>query len=102
MRDGGCVNSYRKLSTEFYDIDKPAPPPEALDFYRNYALQSSGRILEPMCGWGRFLLSLLAEGYAVEGVDASPDMARACRERGAQRGLDPTVYEQFLACRRGR
>lgn len=92
----GLMNSYRKLCTAFYDLDKPAPPPEALDFYRNYARQSSGRILEPMCGSGRFLLPLLAEGYAVDGVDASPYMARACRERGAQRGLDPVVYEQSL------
>ena len=90
------MNSYRKLCTEFYDLDKPAPPPEALDFYREYARQARGRILEPMCGSGRFLLPLLAEGYAVEGVDASLDMIRACREHGARRGLQPIVHEQFL------
>jgi SAM-dependent methyltransferase len=90
------MNSYRRLCTEFYDLDKPAPPPEALDFYREYARQARGRIIEPMCGSGRFLLPLLAEGYAVEGVDASPDMIRACRANGARRGLQPIVYEQFL------
>ena len=90
------MNSYRKLCTEFYDLDKPAPPPEALALYRSYASQASGCILEPMCGSGRFLLPLLAEGYAIEGVDASPDMIRACREHGARRGLRPTVYEQLL------
>jgi SAM-dependent methyltransferase len=90
------MNSYRKLCTEFYDLDKPAPPPEALALYRAYARQASGCILEPMCGSGRFLLPLLAEGYSVEGVDTSPDMVRACREHGARRGLKPIVYEQFL------
>lgn len=90
------MNSYRKLSAEFYDIDKPVPPPEVLDFYRSYARQSNGVILEPMCGSGRFLLPLLAEGHLIEGVDASADMARACRERGVQLGLQPTVHEQFV------
>jgi len=90
------MSSYRTLCTEFYDLDKPAPPPEALAFYRTYASETSGRILEPMCGSGRFLLPLLAEGYAVEGVDASLHMARACRKRGAERGLAPIVYEQLL------
>jgi SAM-dependent methyltransferase len=90
------MNSYRKLCTEFYDLDKPEPPSEALDFYRNYVRQASGRVLEPMCGSGRFLLPLLAEGYLVDGVDASPHMARACRQRGAAQGLSPIVYEQFL------
>ena len=71
------MNSYRKLCTEFYDLDKPAPPPEALALYRTYARQASGCILEAMCGSGRFLLPLLAEGYAVEGVDTSPNMIRA-------------------------
>ena len=90
------MSSYRKLCTEFYDLDKPGPPPEALAFYRAYAQRASGSILEPMCGSGRFLLPLLAEGHPVEGVDASPDMIRACREHGARRGLDPIVHEQWV------
>ena len=50
------MNSYRRLCTEFYDIDKPRPPDEAFAFYRGRAEQVKGPILEPMCGSGRFLL----------------------------------------------
>jgi hypothetical protein len=90
------MSSYGKLCTEFYDLDKPSPPPEALAFYRAYAQRSGGRMLEPMCGSGRFLLSLLAEGHSIDGMDASPHMLAACRERGRRLGLAPTLYEQSL------
>jgi hypothetical protein len=90
------MNSYRRLCTEFYDIDKPEPPDEAYAFYRRRAEQAKGPILEPMCGSGRFLLPLLADGIDIDGTDASTDMLGACRSKAEARGLAPRLYQQFL------
>lgn len=90
------MDSYRKLCTEFYDIDKPNAPEDAFAFYLSYAEAAKGPILEPMCGSGRFLIPLLERGFAIEGTDASPEMLQACRERCQQRNLTPTIYEQLL------
>jgi SAM-dependent methyltransferase len=90
------MNSYKRLCTQFYDLDKPHAPPEALAFYLRYAEQATGPILEPMCGSGRYLLPMLELGLPIEGVDASPDMLHACRENGRRRGLAPVLFEQFL------
>lgn len=90
------MNSYRKLCTEFYDIDKPNAPQEALAFYFRYAQQAKGSILEPMCGSGRFLLPLLERGFSIDGVDASDAMLEACRKNGRLRGLTPKLFKQFV------
>ncbi len=90
------MNSYKKLCTEFYDIDKPSAPSDALVFYLRYAQKAKGPILEPMCGSGRFLLPLLEHGFSIDGVDASSDMLQACREKSQQRGLTTKLYMQYL------
>lgn len=90
------VSSYGDLCTEFYDIDKPAPPPDAFDFYLAEAERAQGAILEPMCGSGRFLLPLLARGFDIVGSDASPAMLAACRGHARRLGLEPTLTEQRL------
>jgi hypothetical protein len=90
------MNSYRKLCTEFYDLDKPHAPEHDLNFYRSYVEKANGPILEPMCGSGRFLMPFLAEGYDIDGTDASPEMLEACRKHCQDKGLTPTLYQQFL------
>jgi len=90
------LNSYRKLCTEFYDTDKPTAPPDALAFYRRYAEEANGPILEPMCGSGRFLVPLAEAGFDIDGSDASPDMLDACRRKCEARGLTPNITEQLL------
>jgi ubiquinone/menaquinone biosynthesis C-methylase UbiE len=90
------MNSYKKLCTEFYDLDKPRAPEEALTFFLQYAEKANGPILEPMCGSGRFLIPMLEWGFDVDGSDASSHMLRACRERCRSKGLNPILYEQFL------
>jgi ubiquinone/menaquinone biosynthesis C-methylase UbiE len=90
------MNSYKKLSTIFYDIDKPNAPSDALAFYLRYAKQANGPILEAMCGSGRFLLPMLEQGFHVDGVDASSNMLLACRQRAEKQKLSPVLYEQFL------
>lgn len=90
------MNSYRKLCTEFYDIDKPQAPPDALAFYMHYATEANGPILEPMCGSGRFLIPLLERGFDVDGNDGSPHMLQACGERCQERGFKPNLSQQLL------
>jgi SAM-dependent methyltransferase len=91
------MSSYKKLCTEFYDLDKPDAPPDAFDFYLQHARRAAGPILEPMCGTGRFLLPLLAQGFDIEGVDLSPDMLSACRARARTLNLSPVLHEQSLS-----
>lgn len=57
------LDTYLSLCTEVYDLSKPNPPEDAYAFYRDYAMRANGPILAPMCGTGRFLLPLLAEGF---------------------------------------
>jgi len=90
------MQQYNRLSSEFYDLDKPDEPADAFHFYLEYAQAARGPILEPMCGSGRFLLPLLARGFDVDGVDASPSMLAACRARAAERQLTARLLEQKL------
>jgi len=45
-------------------------------------LPAPARVLDLGCGDGALTCELIARGYQVLGVDASPDMVRAARERG--------------------
>lgn len=75
------LSTYKKLSTEFYDHEPHPHDDTAQIFYKNYALQADGPILEPMCGTGRFLISLLQMGLDAEGFDASPHMLAALNQK---------------------
>jgi len=90
------MSSYGRLSTAFYDLDKPAAPPEAVAYYRTRAALANGPVQEPMCGSGRFLIPLIQAGVSVEGADASREMLAACRLKADRLGLIPTLYEQSL------
>jgi SAM-dependent methyltransferase len=87
---------YLSLCTEFFDLDKPIAAPEEYAFFRHYLAQSTGPILEPMCGTGRYLIPYLQEGFNVEGFDASPFMLNALHTKCAEKNLNPNVWEQFL------
>jgi SAM-dependent methyltransferase len=95
------MRGYGKLSTEFYALDKPTAPPDAFDFYERYALDARGHIHEPMCGTGRFLLPLRAQGLDISGSDSSPEMLEVCHERGRELGLSLRLEQraiQELSC----
>lgn len=59
------MQAYGKLCTEYYDLDKPNPPQDALAFYLHYA--------------------------QIDGVDASPDMFAACLRKCQAKGLSPQI-----------
>lgn len=87
---------YQGLCAEFWDLDKPTASVQEYSLFRQYVAQSSGPILEPMCGTGRYLIPLLEEGFNVEGFDASSFMINALNAKCRQKKLSPRVWEQYL------
>ncbi len=49
---------YGSLCTEYYELERPNAPEDALRCYLQFAQEAHGPILEPMCGSGRFLIPL--------------------------------------------
>ena len=86
---------YRQLCSEFYDADKKYASSEEVDFYQKF-FNKDALILEPMCGSGRLLIPLLQKGYNVHGIDNSPEMLKACKERAAQLNLQPMLFEEAI------
>lgn len=73
-----------------YDLDKPAPPEDEFDFYVNF-MKKDAKILEAMCGTGRFLIPFLEKGFDVHGFDGSADMLDACLQKANQKQLPANV-----------
>ncbi|WP_411170603.1 class I SAM-dependent methyltransferase [Clostridium sp. MB05] len=71
---------YGDLCSLFYDIHKPEAPKDELDFLLSFANENM-KILEPMCGSGRFLIPFLKKGFDIDGFDLSKDMIKRCREK---------------------
>jgi ubiquinone/menaquinone biosynthesis C-methylase UbiE len=71
---------YGRLVAEVYELDKPVGSTfPGLRYYTRQLAGVTGRILEPATGTGRVLVPLLEAGFAVEGLDVSPDMLAVCR-----------------------
>jgi hypothetical protein len=87
------MEAYGELCARFYDLDKPRAPELAFEWY---AARLNGRVFEPMCGSGRFLVPLLQRGLDVAGADPSPHMLAACRARLAAAGVDARLWQQSL------
>ena len=88
-------NHYGSLCTEMYEILHAEAPREELEFYLSYAKKGQ-RILEPMCGSGRFLAPFAERGYDVTGVDLSEEMLDRLRKKlpGAKAvRADLTAYD---------
>jgi SAM-dependent methyltransferase len=90
------IDTYKSLCTEFYDLDKPLAPGDALEYYLNQIQLSSQPVLEPMCGTGRFLIPLFEKGIDIDGIDASEHMLEKCRIKAGEKNLHPKLYLQKL------
>jgi SAM-dependent methyltransferase len=62
-----------ELFAEYYDLEYDSFDVD-LDFYRQFARQANGPILEIGCGTGRVLRALADLGLPLTGVDNSPEM----------------------------
>ncbi|PFF32698.1 SAM-dependent methyltransferase [Bacillus cereus] len=81
---------YGELCSLFYDIDKPEAPKDELNFLLSFAKKNM-KILEPMCGSGRFLIPFLQEGFDIDGFDISKDMIARCKEKLSSKNLSTRI-----------
>jgi len=88
--------SYGTLCTLFYDADKPAAPDAEVAWYAQHLPKDAGLLLEPMCGSGRLLVPLAAQGFKLHGVDSSAAMLASCEARAAARGIAAPLFRQDL------
>ena len=94
---GAPLTTYKKLCTEFYDLEHQNRGAQTLAFYRKKAHAANGCILEPMCGSGRFLIPLLQDGLDAAGFDASPTMLAAFTKKYAVCSTQQApVWHQFV------
>lgn len=88
-------NYYGSLCTKMYELLHEAAPQEELDFYLSYAKKGQ-KILEPMCGSGRFFAPFAERGYDISGVDLSGEMLEELKRKvpGAKAvQADLTAYD---------
>ncbi len=93
-------NYYGNLCTEMYEILHDKAPQDELDFYLSYA-EKNKKILEIMCGSGRFLVPFLKYGYNIRGVDFSVEMLEKLKLKAPEADVEYadiaeyTTNEQF-------
>lgn len=75
-------NYYGSLCTELYEILHEKAPEDELDFYVSYA-EKGKKILEPLCGSGRFLVPFLECGFDICGIDLSEEMLMKLKEKAS-------------------
>lgn len=75
-------NYYGSLCTEMYEILHEKAPSDELDFYLSYA-KKEDKILEPLCGSGRFLVPFMEKGYDISGLDLSKEMLEKLKQKEA-------------------
>lgn len=78
--DSAVKNYYGNLCTEMYEILHSEAPRDELEFYLSYAKKNI-KILEPLCGSGRFLVPFLKRGFDITGMDLSGEMLAKLKEK---------------------
>lgn len=73
-------NYYGRLCTEMYEILHKTPPEDELQFYLSYAKKNM-KILEPLCGSGRFLIPFLERGFDISGMDLTEEMLAKLKQK---------------------
>lgn len=93
--DNEQLNSYLELNTLFYETIRSTPPDDSYQFYRNYISKADGKILEPMCGSGRYLIPYVAEKFIIDGFDASSFMLDKLKTKLLEQSLNAKVWQAF-------
>ena len=73
-------NYYGSLCTEMYEILHEKAPQDELNFYLSYA-EKGKKILEPLCGSGRFLIPFMERGFDICGMDLSGEMLEKLKQK---------------------
>lgn len=90
------VTQYGTLSSMYYDALNGYANEREISFFASFISAHQGAALEAMSGSGRLQIPLLAQGYTVDGVDASASMLDRCKQRLAASGLQANLYHQKL------
>ena len=102
-------NYYGSLCTELYELLHKEAPRDELDFYLSYA-EKDKKILEVMCGSGRFLVPFMDWGFDICGIDLSAHMLERLKKKAPilQTGLiiflsprAPSLFLQIRSCAEG-
>lgn len=83
---------YGDLCSRIYDLRVPTIEKEAYEFYKSFALEAKGSILEPMCGTGRFLIPFTKEGFDIEGFDASKHMIKRLHDKAYAQKVNAVAW----------
>lgn len=73
-------NYYGNLCTEMYEILHEKAPRDELNFYLSYA-KKEDKILEALCGSGRFLIPFMEQGFDIFGIDLSVAMLNKLKQK---------------------
>lgn len=73
-------NYYGNLCSRMYEILHKEAPQDELNFYLSYA-QKGQKILEPLCGSGRFLIPFMDKGFDINGIDLSVEMLDKLKQK---------------------
>ncbi len=76
---------------EYYDHVVPNRERKDVQFFLEAARAAHGPVLEIGCGTGRLLIPIARAGCEITGLDLSPDMLAACREKLA---AEPAEVQQ--------
>lgn len=63
-----------------YEILHEKAPQDELNFYLSYA-EKGKKILEPLCGSGRFLIPFMERGFDICGMDLSSEMLEKLKQK---------------------
>jgi SAM-dependent methyltransferase len=91
MRSLDCLDLYE--DAEFYDVEFASRELE-IPFYRKYAAQARGAVLEVACGTGRLTFPIARDGVDVAGLDVSRPMVERAHAKSAAEGLKVEWFEQ--------
>lgn len=87
-------NHYGRLCTEMYEILHKEAPQDELAFYISYARKGQ-RILEALCGSGRFFVPFLKKGFDIKGVDNSLEMLNKLKMKAPDANVLLTDIESY-------
>ena len=87
-------NYYGSLCTEMYEILHKKAPQDELEFYLSYA-EKGMRILEPLCGSGRFFIPFLERGFQISGIDLSKEMLEKLKQKAPNAKVTQTDIEEY-------
>src|SRR5580692_11809206 len=78
------LDEMRNLYDNARHYDALFPGPKDLPFYQRQIAAHGGPVLELACGTGRLTVPLAAAGVDITGIDRSPSMLEAARDRAAR------------------